>query len=296
MTDPTPLAEALARPGSHALPFVDEDGNRDRPITLHCYRGRGYEAERAPVFVQHGILRNGNEYRDFWIDAAEEHGLLVVAPTFSDAFYPKAESYNNGRLRDPAGVVRDRREWAYGSLARILAALRAAGVTTAERARLFGHSAGAQFAHRLLALEPDPPFEATIAANAGWYTLPLLDRDFPQGLGGVGLGEDDLRRIFATPLVILAGEADTDTEDPHLPSNPEALSQGPHRFARAKNYVDVARREADRLGAPLAWSLVPVPHIGHDGRAMSAVAARLWFTGAIPDADTLSALAGQRAA
>ncbi|MGJ3261700.1 MAG: alpha/beta hydrolase [Salinarimonas sp.] len=296
MTDLAALADALARPGSHAVPFVDEAGHREGPITLNCYRAAGYDPAREPVFVQHGMLRNGDDYRDFWIEAADRHGLLVVAPTFSNEHYPEPESYNNGRVLDVEGSVRPREEWAYGSLARIFAALRAAGVTRATTARLFGHSAGGQFVHRLAALEPGVPFGEMIASNAGWYTLPLLDKPFPEGLGGIGLDEDDLRRLFALPLVILAGAGDVATDDPHLPSNPEALAQGPHRFARAGNYIAVARREAERLGVPLAWRLVEVAHIGHDGRAMSAVAARLWYVGAIPEEAELAALAGQRAA
>jgi hypothetical protein len=34
------------------------------------------------VIVQHGMLRNGDDYRDFWIPAAEKHNILIVAPTF----------------------------------------------------------------------------------------------------------------------------------------------------------------------------------------------------------------------
>ena len=60
----------LNHPGRNAIPYVDEDRNSDRPFTLHTYRPYNYTADRPVVFVQHGVLRNGDDYRDFWIPAA----------------------------------------------------------------------------------------------------------------------------------------------------------------------------------------------------------------------------------
>lgn len=290
------LAEALRAPGRHAVTFIDAAGNADRPFTLNCYVPVGHTPEDRVVFVQHGMLRNGDEYRDFWIAAADRHRLLIVAPTFPNEHYPEAESYNNGLVIGEDGAVRPRNRWAYAALPRILDDLRQSGVTNARRVHLFGHSAGGQFAHRLLSLEPHDMLGAVIAANSGWYTLPTLERRFPEGIGGLGFDESRLATIFAYPLVVLAGEEDNATSDPHLPKQDEALRQGPHRFARAHNYVEFGRREAERLRVPFAWRLVPVPHIGHDGRAMSAVAASLWFTGELPDWNALAALAGERTA
>ena len=47
---------------------------------------------------------------------------------------------------------------------------------------------------------------------------------------------------------------------------------------------------------PFGWTLQVVPGIGHDGRAMSAVCASLWFDGKMPDAAELARLAGQQVA
>ena len=44
---------------------------------------------------------------------------------------------------------------------------------------LFGHSAGAQFVHRLLLMVPDGRYAALVAANAGWYTVPDKSIDYP---------------------------------------------------------------------------------------------------------------------
>lgn len=277
--------------GRDALPFVDQS-QPHRPLVVHSYRPAAHTADDPVVIVQHGMLRNGDEYRDFWIEAAERHRLLVVAPTFANDLYPKPESYNNGMVIAADGVVAPRTSWIYGVPERVFAALHAGGVTRRKRAAIFGHSAGAQFLHRLLAMQPDAQFDMAAPANAGWYTLPTLDHMFPVGLGGLGFDEDDLRRFLAYPMTLFAGDQDIDRSDPNLPSQPEALAQGPTRFARAHFFHDFARRQAESLGVALAWRLIIVPGIGHDGRSMSRAVAAFWFENRIPPPGELQATAG----
>lgn len=273
--------------GRSALPFIDAS-NPDRPLVVNFYRPAAHKPEGPVVVVQHGMMRNGDDYRDFWIEAAEKHSILIVAPTFSQQHFPQAENYNNGIVIGPDGGARPRASWIYGVPARVMEALRQGGVTTRAQAHIFGHSAGGQFVHRMLATEADhSPFDAAMAANSGWYTLPLADRAFPAGTGGIGLDEGALARWLAFPMTIFAGDQDIDTKDPNLPSQPEALAQGPTRYARAHFMLDLGRREAERLGVPCNWKLISVPGVGHDGAAMSRAAAGIWFEGAMPSADVL---------
>ena len=67
---------------------------------------------------------------------------------------------------------------------------------------------------------------------------------------------------LAYPLLILAGDADVETSGPSLPANAEAVAQGPHRFARAHNFLRFAREEAARRGVPCHWRIEVVPGIG----------------------------------
>lgn len=273
--------------GRSTLPFIDPF-HPDRPLEVNIYRPADHGPDDPVVVVQHGMLRNGDEYRDFWIPAADRHRLLIVAPTFSNARFPQAESYNNGLVIDESGSVRPTEKWLYAVPARVLEALRKGGVTRRSKARLFGHSAGGQFAHRLLATQDHGPFEAVIAANPGWYTLPTLQRHFPEGLGGLSLDQSALARWFAYPMHIFAGDQDISTDDPNLPAQAEALRQGPHRYGRAHFVYDFARQEAERLGLPFDWKLIRVEGIGHDGAAMSRAAAAFWFEGRVPSAEELA--------
>lgn len=280
--------------GRSALPFVDAH-HPDRPLMVHCYRPASHRPENPVVIVQHGMMRNGDEYRDFWIPAAEKHGLLIAAPTFSDAAFPGVDGYNNGLVVASDGSMTPPQHWAYAVPARVLEALRAGGATTRTQAMLYGHSAGGQFAHRLLATQDHAPFAAVIAANPGWYTLPDLGRAFPEGLGGTGFDDHRLAEWFAYPMQIFAGDQDIEENDPNLPAQPEALAQGPCRYARAKFMFMFARTQAAALGMPFYWTLTEVPGVGHDGEAMSRAAAAFWFEdGRIPPASELvSGGAGQ---
>ena len=186
--------------------------------------------------------------------------------------------------------------WSYTVVMRLVDDLKASGLLMDQPLYLFGHSAGGQFVHRLLSVLTPNVFTQVVVGNPGWYTLPLLDLPFPEGLGGTPSDAQSLTRLFASPLTILAGDQDIETNDPHLPSEPAALRQGPHRHARALNYFATAQAEAARRSLPFQWQLHSIAGIGHDGKAMSAVCAHLWFHHRLPDNAQLAALAGQRTA
>jgi len=298
------LRDAVLRVGRHAVDYGNGIGADVRTITLNTYRPAHATAQSPIVLVQHGVMRNGDDYRDFWMPAADKHGLVIIAPTFSDAQWPEVMNYNNGSVLDTTdrAALADTapttapETWSYTVVTRLVDHLKACGVLAHQPLYLFGHSAGGQFVHRLLSVLTPGVFTQVAAGNPGWYTLPLLDLPFPEGLSGTPADDNSLARLFASPLTILAGDQDTETHDPHLPSEPAALRQGPHRYARALNYFATAQAEAARRGLPLNWQLHTIPGIGHDGEAMSAVCAHLWFHHRLPDADQLAALAGRHTA
>jgi hypothetical protein len=270
------LAKAMPAGGTASIPYVDPF-NTDRPLVLECHRPATHTPDKPVVIVQHGMTRNGNEYRDAWVPVADRHGLLIVAITFPGPAWFGSGPYNNGHVLADDGSVRPREAWSFAIPGRVFALLRAAGLTTRETAYLWGHSAGGQFVHRLLATQAHEMFEAVGAANSGWYTMPTLDGAFPEGLGGIGLTRDDVVRLLAYKLVIFAGDCDIETGADNLPKHAAAMQQGPHRFARAHYYLKSGRAAAAELGVPCNWRLVVVPGVGHDGMRMSAFAAAHWF-------------------
>jgi len=171
---PDDLARALVQPGRTSIPYVDRY-SPERPLVLECFRPRAHNPDNPVVIVQHGMSRNGAEYCEAWIPAAEQHGLLIVAITFPKEAWPDAVTYNNGHVLDEGGGLRPRECWSQAIPGRVFALLREGGITRRDKSYLWGHSAGGQFVHRLLATQPLGIFEVVGAANSGWYTLPTLD-------------------------------------------------------------------------------------------------------------------------
>src|SRR5262245_31087934 len=261
--------------GASAYAFEDPRPGVLREVTVHTYRPATFKPPSPVVLVLHGVNRNGADYRNYWIAESERRGLLIVAPEFPVAQYAQPFEYNFAGMRLADGTSMPQTAWLYGVLDAVFRDACVRAGSTRERYFLFGHSAGAQVVHRLVTFGWSGLVERAVAANAGSYTLPFYGEEFPFGLVGapLKLSEDDLRALFSRPLVVLLGDSDTDPASEHLPRDPGALRQGPHRFARGQHYFQVGRREAERLGVALAWRLVIAPGIGHSGEEMAHFAA-----------------------
>ncbi len=254
-----------------------------KTLPIHAYCPSGGASGRPVVIVMHGVTRAAPDYMESWLGLAERADFVLLVPEFSRADWPGSQRYNLGNLRRGDGSIRPREAWTFTIVERAFDAAAGFLGSTAERYRLYGHSAGAQFVHRFLTFTGGPRVERAVAANAGWYTLPDSDLAFPYGLGGVDVAEDTLASAFATELTILLGQEDSDPEARDLRRTPEALAQGPHRLARGHSYLAAARDRAAAIGAPFHWRVEEVPMIGHSDRGMAPFAARL-LGGAAADA------------
>jgi hypothetical protein len=269
MIDLRPL---LARPGRNDLDF-ELPTLPGRRIVLHSARPRHFTFATPVLFVHHGVLRNGGEYRDFWLKLVDKANLLVIAPEFPDAGFPRAAWYNFGNRSTAAGREKPREQWTYGLDKIIFDGLRDQDLTRRRTFGAWGHSAGGQFVHRMIELGLRDHVRAPVTANAGTYAMPTLDIAYPYGLGGTGLTDGDLRRLLAFRLTVMAGTADIDTTSEHFPHDKHAMAQGPTRYARAHQFIATAREQADRLGIKCAWTIVDVKDVGHDGERMAQAAA-----------------------
>ncbi len=262
-------ADVAALPiGKGAYQFATEA----EPLEVHYFKPAGLTAESPVWFVMHGVNRNADEYRDNWIELGTTHRALIVTPRFSKEAFP---NYQTGELRDASGALRPPEKTAFRLLERVFSDVVEREGLTSTRYCLFGHSAGGQFVHRMVLFEPEHRIAIAVAANAGWYTVPVQSAAFPYGMGGTGSTDESLARAFATPLCVLLGEADTDPMHPQLNRSARANEQGPHRLARGRYFFDAARREAERLEIPFRWTLETVPGVAHSNGRMAPVAARL---------------------
>lgn len=277
--------------GSGRFTFHDARGNADRPITVRYHLPDGYTPETPIVFVMHGASRTGQRYFDDWEEHAIAHGFLLVVPEFDADNYPGSQWYNLGNVFSDSdsdaldanagsgaaanATHNPESAWSFTAVEHLFDAVRAAIGSSRTTFRIFGHSAGSQFVHRLLMTRPNAPVERTVAANAGWYTLPDDDTAWPYGLGGSGFEVAGLAGLLQLPVTVLLGDADTVTTAGNLRRTPEAMLQGPHRFTRGHTFHATARSAAESLGVPFGWALDTVPGAGHSNALMAPRAAEI---------------------
>ncbi len=271
MIDLSPLVAAA---GSASIPYFDP-AFPDQQLVLHAARPQNWHSAMPIVFVHHGVARNGRDYRDFWLPHVDEGGVLAIAVEFPEASFPEYLWYNFGNLHAKDGTPNPRERWTFGIDPRLFDDLKAQGVTTAPRYGLFGHSAGGQYVHRMLSFGYRECVATAVSANAGTYAMPDLTVNWPWGLGATEVTTDNLPALLEFPLTVMAGTADTKTTGRFFPKGAKSLKQGPHRHARAHSYLATAREAASEHNVALAWRVIDVPDVGHDGRRMSAAAAPL---------------------
>jgi len=246
-------------------------------MRVHAYRPPGVGLDAPVLLVVHGRSRNAAGYLRRLREAAGRHGVLLFAPEFTADAFPGFQGFNMGGLFDRNGARRPAAESAFAVPGRVFARLRARYGVRAETFDLYGHSAGAQFVHRMVLFgQVDPRARRIVAANAGTYTFPDEAAPLPFGTGGAGLTAGDYARAFALPLDILVGGRDNDPAHPLLSRRPGALRQGAHRLARARGFFTQARHKAAELGVPFRWRLRVVPGVAHNGRRMGEAALALW--------------------
>lgn len=233
----------------------------------------------APIlFVMHGVNRDADRYRNEWQPHAQKFGFVLVAPEFSRAEFPGDDAYNFGGAVDDQGRPQPPGQWSFNFIEPIFEAVKGASGNRSPQYSMYGHSAGAQFVHRFLYFVPQARVAHVVAANAGWYTLPDPKVNFPYGLHGSGVSDATLKAMLQRPLVLLLGTADTDPNHKNLRRTPEALAQGPYRFARGQNFYHYGQKQAAALGVPLGWKLATAPGIGHHDEGMAAFAVE-WLYG-----------------
>lgn len=276
------VAPAVARAagieaGSGRVELPEAAGAAAAPMPVWYHRPAGWGAGGKVGVVLHGLQRDADRYRDEWRALSDRHGFLLLVPEFRREKFPGTRWYNFGNLQDEAGRATPAAAWSFHAFDRVVLAAMAMARARREGFVLYGHSAGAQFAHRYMMLTGAARAEAVMIANSGSYTLPRFDRPFPEGLGGTLADAAVLRAVLARPVLLQLGEADTDPNHASLPRQPWAIAQGSHRFARGWHFFDQARRAAAEAGAPFPWRVVTVPGVGHSNAGMAEAAAPILF-------------------
>ena len=246
------------------------------PIFVRMFVPDNVKEDSSIIIVMHGASRDAKRYFKDWKALGRKLGLIIVVPEYSKKHFPSSKEYNLGHVyHAETGLRRPEESWTFSSIEPLFddAVLRVAGKQT-EYA-IYGHSAGSQFVHRFMYYKPDARVSKYVAANAGWYTLPVNEFQYPYGFEDSGLGDEHLAAIFAKPLIILLGREDTDPNGKSLRNTVEARRQGPHRLARGLTMQRAAKSRAEELGLDFKWQLAVVNGADHVNAKMAPAAAAL---------------------
>lgn len=241
----------------------------NKPIRIHYYiPPSGNMADMGVLFVFPGTNRNADDYLTPWTGIADNKKIMVFSLEFPSATYSVSEYIEGGMFS--GNTLLPESSWTFSLIEPLFDYVKQQTGNTRSSYDIFGHSAGAQFVHRYMTFKPDNRVGKAIAANAGWYTVPDFDIDYPYGLKGSPATEAGLRKFFAKSFYLALGTADTDPNDPNLNKTPGAMAQGDNRYARGLNYWNVAERA--KGNAAFDWRLERVEGVGHEYRRMIAAA------------------------
>lgn len=272
-------------------------GHKEKTIRIYYHKPENFAADSPILLVIPGSGRDGDEYRDSWIEASEKHRVLILSPSYAEKDYDFGGYHFGGLLYDlnlencakyieNSNIVEldeakfeykinsNPQEWIFNDFDRLFDNVVKALGSSQTTYDVFGHSAGGQILHRLPLFHPYSKANRILASNSGSYTLPDFDIPMPFGMKDTPIQNQGLNASFKNKLILFLGELDDINENGGiLLRSPTADKQGLHRFARGKYFYKEAKSIAEKMTTEFNWELVIIPNMGHDFRKMSKAAA-----------------------
>lgn len=279
-------------------------GKKEKAITIYYHKPKNFRSDSKILIVIPGAGRNGDSYRDAWIEESEKYSVLILSPMYKESEYDYG-AYHLGNLiynlnlessarydKNSNKVFLDeeifsfdinsnRSEWIYNDFDRIFDAVVKALDSEQTEYDIFGHSAGGQILHRFAIFQANSKANKILASNSGSYTIPDFKIELPFGIGNTVLTKENLEASFNKNLILFLGELDNENEKGGLMlRSPSVDKQGIHRLERGRYFFDKSRIIAEEMGMDFNWELLIVPDVGHDHRKMGDAAAQYLYGGA----------------
>ncbi|MDR0836476.1 MAG: hypothetical protein LBN11_07865 [Tannerella sp.] len=249
---------------------------KEKPVNLHYYIPQVDNVKELPILIAfHGNGRNAVSYMNVWARLAEANNIIVVIPEFTPEIFPGSD-YNTGGIL-MRNVVQPEEKWAFSIIEPIFDFVRSDIGSVQTTYDIFGHSAGAQFAHRFLMFKRDTRVNRATIANAGWYTVPDEKIGFPYGIKASPVKQRDLKNFFGKEVYLLLGTEDTDPNHKDLKKDRYTNKQGPHRYARGYYFMEQLKRISAAEGFELNWKIVDVEGAGHSNTQMAPAAVEVLY-------------------
>lgn len=259
---------ATAGAGVAAGARADSDNKRGRILQRELddrhkyflYAPRDLRPDSPLVISIHGISRNAREHVEAFTKLADRYGAVLLAPVFTDYRYGDYQRLGRRGRGSRADLALQRLashvifEWGLAS----------------SKFYLYGHSGGAQFAHRYAMAYPQDVAALGLSA-AGWYTLPDPDLPYPYGIKatpdsyGLTLDPAEFLRV---PACVFVGEDDISRDGAFNRSDKLDSMQGRNRIERAANWVELMNRAAAALGYGTRYALHILADADHEFQEM----------------------------
>ena len=251
------------------------DDSERKSIKVWTYKPEYWKNEDKILFVMHGGGRNADDYLDAWKEIADSNNILVVAPEFENKYSKyTTNDYQEGNLFTFFGSKNPKEEWAYSVIENIFDYIKENNNITNETYDIFGHSAGGQFVHRMIMLMPEARIKTAIAANAGFYTFPDENLEYPYGSKNTPITDNSIKKSFKKQLIILLGENDNDPKLGTFRETELAMKQGAHRLERGSNFYQKSTELATETFSIFNWEIDTIENVGHNYRKMSSQAVK----------------------
>ena len=213
------------------------------------------------VVVMHGRKRNAEEYRDQWLQAAQDLNLFVIVPEFSEEKFPEVWGFNYGNIKTKNLDLIRKDLHAFSAIEPLAVDALKRFKLKSDHWGIYGHGAGAHFVHRYVLHYPQATHTLAIAANLGWY-LSMTDQEWPFGLTNSNIDNTKLKQAFGRYFLLMLGRADTSTKPntPYVAEHWDIISmQGEHRLARGRNFFKSAVAKSKEVNQFFKWGMVEVP-------------------------------------
>ncbi|MEN7548164.1 hypothetical protein AAG747_09600 [Rapidithrix thailandica] len=276
-------------------------GNEDKRIKVFYHKPKNFSPTSGILIVVPGAGRNGDSYRDAWIDESEAYNLLILSPMYPESTYGFEDYHLGGLITDTNfknsveyientniatldetkfdfNINSNSNEWIFNDFDRIFDLTIEALNSKQTSYDMFGHSAGGHILHRLALFQKKSKAARILASNPSFYTLPDFEVPFPFGCKNAPITQEALKYAFEKELVVFLGEMDNENETggTFLRST-TADKQGLHRFERGKFFYSESKTIAEALKLEFHWDLVIVQNVGHNHQRMGAAAANYLY-------------------
>lgn len=253
-------------PGTKTAFVYKTAGNPDVPMYITV--PANLTTATHVLLNMHGNGRTASSYHDTWHSWTRNNNYILVTPYFSDANWPDS-GYHQGNVftaENCGGSLNPESRWSFTIVDSAFTHLKSRFQLRDNKYDIWGHSAGAQFIHRMMLWKPNARIRFGMPANAGWYTAPDTSITCPYGLRHPLLNVSTQQLVDYTNryMIIFRGTEDT-LRDSDLRTTSQADAQGRNRWERAGYMYN----KGVEINTNLHWQLIAVPNSGHDKDTMA---------------------------